>query len=125
MQQGAAQHILCSGMDRAQTTAGPVFALQGTVVLPVALQPGPRSTSQSVLSSMLDCLLQAPSDLILSKSISLSEALTGLHFHVRHLDGRVLQVRAAAVSVAKSTRPWLCTFTVVSAPPPAAGIHRQ
>lgn len=37
-------------------------------------------------------VLQAPSDLILSKSISLSEALTGLNFHVRHLDGRVLEV---------------------------------
>ena len=35
---------------------------------------------------------QAPSDLILQKSISLTEALTGLNFHVRHLDGRVLQV---------------------------------
>lgn len=41
----------------------------------------------------MSLLAQAPSDLILSKSISLAEALTGLNFHVRHLDGRVLQVR--------------------------------
>ncbi len=44
-------------------------------------------------SNHMSLLAQAPSDLILSKSISLAEALTGLNFHVRHLDGRVLQVR--------------------------------
>lgn len=52
-------------------------------------------------------ITQAPSDLILQKSISLAEALTGLHFHVRHLDGRVLQVDTAPGEVIKPDS-WRC-----------------
>lgn len=50
---------------------------------------------------------QAPSDLILSKTISLVEALTGLHFHVQHLDGRTLQVTTTPGEVIKPDC-WRC-----------------
>lgn len=52
---------------------------------------------------------QAPPDLILQKTITLSEALCGLHFHIRHLDNRVLQVPACHV------RTLLCHYLLRSA----------
>lgn len=52
-------------------------------------------------------ITQAPSDLILQKTISLREALTGLHFHVRHLDGRTLQVDTQPGEVIKPDS-WRC-----------------
>jgi len=50
---------------------------------------------------------QAPPDLILQKTITLSEALCGLHFHIRHLDNRVLQVDTQPGEVIKPDS-WKC-----------------